>query len=302
MSLARVYLGDPAGLFGMQKLPAILQGNGMTAGLSRATVVHSLASGGSTVTRRNRVKAAYQLSWQIRQAADVDLLQSFYAGRQGVGPFCLVDPTWINMFDENTASMGAVLGALPEWAVNSPQTLAKDATHTPPTGILSGVAAWAGAGSASVLYRGAYGSTDGATLPPVLAGVPHTWGVWARTASSTCSVTPKLAYGIGGSAPGGFGSSGAAVTLTTTWQLISVSVAASFSWPAGSQYAVPELVCNTGSAPNILLAGAQFAYDTAVPAAFATGIGVPRVSISADPSAAVLRPGLRDYVMQLASV
>jgi hypothetical protein len=307
MSITRIYLGNPVGPFGMQPIPAIniggsLGSGGMTPTLTRATVTQTLVSGGATVMRKPRTKQSYSVGWRIRGAADMDLLTSFFTGVQGGGPYCLVDPSWSNYLPPNVASMGAVLGALPEWSPTA-GTLASTTATAPPTGKMSGVGAWASAGSGSVLYAGLNNVVDGTWLPPILAGLSCRFSIWARTLTGTATVTPAVMYGIGGTAPAGTAATGSAGSLTTTWQQLTVPVAAGFSWPSTSDWIMPNLTCSTAAAPNILLAAAEFVYDTAAAASvlnpWVSGFGVPRVVITGDAGSPVGRPGLRDYTMTM---
>lgn len=310
MTLTRVYLGNPAGAFGMQALPAIPIGGplgglaGMTPTRGRSTGSSVLASGGTTTFNKPKTKSVYPIAWLLRTPADIELLMSFRDGGQGGGPYCLVDPSQQNFLPPNVARMSAVLlGALPEWSPTV-GTLSGISTVTPPTGKLSGVAKWSGAGSGSILYAGLNNIVDGTWLPPIVSGLSHGFAIWARTASSTASLTAAFMYGVGGSAPAGTAATASAATLTTAWQQVAIGVASSFSWAATADYAMPKLTCGTASAPDIYLAASEFVYSTAATAgvlsSWVSGMGVPRVVLPGDASMPVGRPGLGDFAMTFA--
>lgn len=310
MSLG-VYLGNPLSAFGMTLLPmppiggVVSSGgaSGIASTLSRGAFANTLASGGTAAFRRPKTKQTYSLAWDILNPSEVEILNSFFDGGQGGGPYCLVDPSWSNYLPPNVSRMGAVLSALPEWTPTV-GTFAPITTVAAPTGHFSGVGSWAGAGSASVLYMGLNNIIDGTWLPPVIPGLSIGFAVWARTASSTATVTPALTYGVGGSAPTGTAATGSATALTTTWQQLTVAVASSFSYTGSGLYADLKLTCSTASAPNIYFSAPEFVYSTAASVSvlnpWVGGLGVPRVIIPANASSPVDMVGWRDYTLTLA--
>lgn len=309
MTIKRVYLGNPLSPFGMQPLPAIPVGSsvggraGMTPTLSRGTVTQILISGGAATQRHQRLKSTYPIQWVIRGPADIDLLMSFFDGGQGVGPYCLVDPSQTNYLPANVARMGAVLGAVPEWT----PTVGALATSTAagPTGLLSGVCAWTGSANASILYMGLNNVVDGTWLPPVVTGLAHRMSIWAKLASGTGTLTAAMLYGVAGSAPAGSatGTAAAVALSTSVWQEVSVAIPNTFSWPATADYAMLRLTVSSATSPSILLAAPAMVYDTVVNAAalspWVSGVGVPRCVIVGDAPSPVGRPGMRDWTMTL---
>jgi hypothetical protein len=309
VTITRVYLGNPLSPNGLLPLPAVPVGGsiasaagGMSPSLGRLISAQTLLSGGVAVMRRAHTKSQYQLQWMIRGVADMELLMSFFDGRQGGGPYCLVDPSWRNYLPPNVAGMGSVIGALPEWSPTQ-GSFTPITSVTPPTGHYSGVGNWATAGSGSILYMGLNNIVDGTWLPPVIPGLSHGFAIWARTASSTATVTPALMYGVGGSAPAGTAATGSAGSLTTTWQQLTVPVASSFSWPSTADYAMLKLTCSTASAPNLYFSAPEFVYDTASSVSplspWASGVGVPRVLFTGEMPSPVGRPTMRDVTLTL---
>lgn len=319
MTITRVYLGNPAGPFGMQAIPAIFVGGsmggsgvGMMTTLGRGTMSQVLVGGGTTTQRLSKTKTIYQLGWNIRGPADINLLRSFFTGVQGGGPYCLVDPSESNWLPPNVSSMGAVLGALvnPSGAEWSPAVgaIAVNTAQAPPAGALSAVAGWTGAANSSILYMGLNNIIDGTWLPPVIGGLAHGAGISAKLLSGTGSLTAAIMYGVAGSAPAGTATATAATVAlnTSTWVDVSAVVASGFSWPSTADYAMLKLTVSGATSPSILLSAPWFTYDTATaakPNPLVNGIGVPRCVIPDTASSPVgitdVRK-LRDFVMSLA--
>lgn len=324
MSLATLYLGNPASPFGMQAISPPPPGtsapggssassvaSGVGASLSRATTVAGLISGGVATLRKPKLKSTYQVGWGLLGMTDVELLTSFFDGRQGGGPYCLVDPSWNNFFPPNVAGMGSVLGAVPEWGPSA-GTLATS-TAAGPAGLLSGVAQWTSAVTGSILYAGFNNVVDGTWLPPVVTGVAHRVSLFAKLVSGTATLTAAAMYGVGGSAPAGTAATGTGVVLSTSvWQEVAVGVANNFSWAATADYVLPKWTVSSATTPVILLSAAAFVYDLALTspgvASGATasalnpwvgGVGVPRVLIASDIATPVDLIGLREYSLTL---
>lgn len=303
MSLTHVYLGNPLSAFGMQPLPGIPVGSpvggsaGMDSAFSRGGSSSDLVSGGVATQRQRYLKSTYPIKWIIRGAADIDLLQSFFDGRQS-GPYCLIDPSQTNYLPPNVSGMGAVLGALPEWVVSA-GALATS-TQAGPAGLLSGVANWTGAANTNTITMGLSAVIDGTWLPPILSGKAHRFSIWAKVASGSATLTASVPYGIGGSAPIGNATvTAAGVALSGTWQEVSALVAAGFNWTTGD-YAGMKLTVSSATTPSILLAAPSMQYDSSVALnPWVGGVGVPRVVIVGDASSPVGRPGLRDWMMTL---
>lgn len=305
MSLG-LYLGNPAGAFGMVQLPGaqiggvLGSGGGVSTNLTRSTTSNVLASGGVATFRRRYTKRSYSIAWSILTASEIDILNSFFTGIQGAGPYCLVDPSWGNQLPANAASMGAVLGTFPEWVPTS-GTLAVSA-QLPPTGYLSGVAQWSGAGNGDNLSEGSY-PIDPTFVSPVLRGVAHRKAIWAKVTSGSAHLTAAM-Y----SAPSALGSAtlvatGTPVTLSGTWQEVSVSVASSFSWASDALYVRAEFDVSSASTPVVQFAAASATYGTSTALSpWVSGVGVPRVVLPGDAPSPVDIVGWRDYVLTLAEV
>lgn len=308
MAVTRVYLGNPLSTFGMQPIRAIRvgasigSGAGMSPTLSRGTATQTLISGGVATQRKPRLKSGYQIVWQHLTPSDIDLLLSFFDGRQGGGPYCLVDPSQSNHLPPNVAGMGTVLGAFPEWSPTAGVLSVSTAPGV--TGYLSGVAQWTSALTGSILYMGLNNVIDGTWLPPIIPGVAVRASIWAKLVSGSAGLTTAILDGVGGSAPLGTAATGSTVTLSTSvWQEVSVAIASSFSWPSTADYMMPKFTVTSASTPVILLSAPAFVYDSGLNASalnpWVSGVGVPRVLITGDAPTPVGRPGLRDWTMTL---
>lgn len=304
MSLS-TYLGNPLSTNGMQAIPTPEPGGqvgnrGVSTNISRASVAQQLISGGAAVQRKRYTKRGYSIGWSILNPAEVDLLMSFFDGRQGGGPYCLMDPSFGNQLPANVSGMGSVLGALPEW---SPTAGALATSTSAGPGLLSGVAAWTGAATGSILYMGLNNVVDGTWLPPIIAGLSVRASIWAKVASGSGTLTAAAMYGIGGSAPAGTAATGTGVVLSSTWQEVSVGVASSFSWPTTSDYVMPKFTISSATSPSLLLSAPAFVYSDATSASalspWVAGAGVPRCLVLGDVPSPVDVVGFREWTMTL---
>lgn len=284
------YLGDPAGVFGMQRLPPVdwQYQPSFTSGGTTTT----LASGGTAVQRPLETKRQIPLTWQYLTPAQVDVVDGFYWRSWGNGPFVLLDTAWPNLMRFDTSLMGARRGVMVGWAATVGSFL-YDSTipaFQPP----SGAGRWIGAGSSSVLGDGPLVSTaieaDPAYACPYVTDQPYTFTIYGKTVSGTAVVTARLS---GRNAAMTFHAdhAGTSVTLNSTaYQRMTVSVAAGAFSATSCQYVIPTLLCSTGSAPNIVLSNPQLTL-TAAPVAWVSGRGCPRVVVPADSTSRPLFAG-----------
>lgn len=298
MSLATLYLGNPLSPFGMQALSPPPPGenspggsatttgsaSGVSTNLSRATVAQSLISGGLAIQRKPRTKSSYQIGWSLLQAADVELINSFFDGRQGGGPYCLVDPSWGNFLPPNVAGMGSVIGAVPEW---SPTAGTLAVSTVAGNGSLSGVMQWTTGVTGSILYMGLNNVIDGTWLPPTINGVSVRASIFAKLVSGTGSLTAAIMTGVGGSAPTSTVATGSTIALSTgAWVEVPVGAPSSTSWSSVQDYVYPKWTISSAATPVILFTAPAFVYDSAANASalspWVGGVGVPRVVLTGD--------------------
>jgi hypothetical protein len=270
-----LYLGNPVGTLGIRTMPYLPRG--YSAPISRDETVHGLISGGTSTTRRPRSRRSFSYQWQPHDFTPetADELVALYTGVHGPGPYVLLPPEQRNFAPQQVGSFGAVGGG-PGW-------VASVGTYTPnlagialPTGVLSGVGRWTGAGSGSLLTGGGALSTIDPLLNSVFCPNVAAYGyVWAKTASSTATLTLSLYGGTSGAGTSQAASSG--IVVGTTWTQITALFAATAS-PV--PYVYPRISCSTASAPTIYLAGYQFGYSTAATDPYVQPLGTPRVVVA----------------------
>lgn len=312
MTLMYAWLGRPDSTFGMLALPAVPIGpsiggsHGMSPSMSRATVGQTKMSGGMTAAHRPDLKSTYGFQWKMLNPTKTDLLMSFYDGRQS-GPYCFVDPSQYNFLPVNVASAGLAGGALntqgrTEWTAGTGAVAVS--SQAGPTGLITGVMGWTGAGNASVLWMGPNNGIDATWMPPVLQGKAHRFAVYAKMLSGSASLTAAAISGNAGGTTTAATATAPTVVLSGSWQEVSATVATSFSW-AGNDYCTMKLTVSSSSSPSILLAAASMVYDDVTAAALSpwvAGVGVPRLIVPKGVDSPVGRPGLRDFTMTMAEI
>lgn len=269
------WLGQPGT---MQTLPAASVGYSRPAG--RAEGVHSLIAGGTSVTRHLHQKRAWALSWVNRSAGPLDVLQGFYRGVYGDGPFSLIDPADTNLLPLDTTLCGARFGLLGTWTSTTGAVAASAVVGpTPPAGTLQWTPTAAG-----YLFGGVWASSkytpDSSGGVPFLTGVPVTVSMWVWTVSGTASVSVNaLGVPVAGTASP-VAVTGTVTTATTTPQRLSVTVAVGASgW---SQAATPSILAalHCTGATTLYVSAPQVEYAAAA-SGWLAGSGVPRVVVGA---------------------
>lgn len=253
---------------------------------TRADQIQVLLSGGTVVTRAPKTKRAWVLPFSGMTQDTANILVAFYGGTMGVGPYIFIDPAWRNVFGMDVSSMGAVISAISGWtsAVTATQTLTYDTTVVAQF-VESGVMRWTGAGSASKIGVGTWSPSllvpDASAAPVYLSDQPCAGSIYARTASSTASVTLNW---NGEDAAGNIqlaGSSATATLNSTGWTRLTSYLA---SGNAAALYALPTITCNTASAPPIQFCCADLQYGPTAAngllAAWILGLGSPRIVIT----------------------
>lgn len=283
-----MYLGIPGA---MTKAP--VPDNNISHPLDRAGQSHKLAGGGNTVSRARFMRRTYSLSYTNRTHDEMDPLLAYYFGTMGPGPFALMIPGWRNLQDTDVSTMGVTAGGLSDWSVTSVAggTLAYSTAVPPPlpnTGLMS----WTTPANSAVVNEGTYGTGTFQYTPnitnrpygvPYLPDQPFSTSIYARTASSTCSVR-AAAVGASATTVSPVYATGPTVVLTTAWQRLQVSIpVGTAGWSAAATaYIASGIQCMQAGAPTIYLAASQIEAGLVTASAWLTGMGCPRV-IFADP-------------------
>lgn len=288
-SLNTAYLGRPGSMVRL-----VVPDTGIAAPMTRGETNHDLIAGGGTVTRRRHTRRLFAMNWSHRAVDEADAILSFYFGTRGFGPFALVVPTWRNLLDMDVSTMGVALSSLTGWSTAASASVPVFSASAGPTvagvPIATGVGRWPSPVNNARIFAGALSSagvyTPGTTgrpyATPYLPDQPAIVSMYAATLSSTCSAA-VAAIGVpaaGTASP--VVATGTTVTLTTTWQRLSVVVPVGTSgWTAAATpYICPALQCLSASAPNILIAAASVQMGTLLTTdPWVTGLGTPRVVI-----------------------
>jgi hypothetical protein len=85
------------------------------------------------VQRRATARRAWNIPYDYLQSRDADILNAFYLGMYGEGPFRFVDPDAVNMLPADTSVCGARTSAPIGWAGLTSSTVARSTDILPPT-------------------------------------------------------------------------------------------------------------------------------------------------------------------------
>jgi hypothetical protein len=291
-----LYIGNPVGNLGIRTMPYAPRG--FATPLSSAETEHALAGGGTTITKRARARRRFTYQWKAHDFTvdTAEELSALYLGVHGPGPYVLLGPEQRNFAPQAVGSFGASGGA-PGWAASAGTYTANVAGIALPTGVISGVGTWGGAGNGSILSGTPVVSVIDPALGCVLVpNVACTISCWLKVASSTATLT-LAAFG-GSSGAGTSQAASSATAIGTTWTRLSATIAAAATPVA---YIYPRVLCGTASAPTIHLAGCQIEYATAA-AAFVQPLGTPRVVIPAGVGIDVDVLPYRGHTLTLAEV
>jgi hypothetical protein len=256
---------------------------GYTANGSTGEAAQGLLSGGMAVMRTPRTKRAYVLNWQRLAGRDWQIVEGFYrrcsVPARGASPH----PDDRNRLPTSAALAGAPNGDISKFAT-AVGTLTydsvTDARRSRPRGREVGrrgrvVVLVIGQGCRGLATPDIATTTSTGTSAPYIPSEPVTVSMYARTARRP---RPRRCRRPGAASQrhrhGRTTVTSSNVTLTTTWQRLTVTATAGALGTA--PYVLPFLTCNTAAAPNILVACPQLEYASAV-SEWAVDSHVPRV-------------------------
>jgi hypothetical protein len=251
----------------------------ITASPSRQDSAKTLLSGGVAVIGRLNAKKTYSLPYSFLDAASADTLMGFYNRLYGYGPFVFVDPSVRNVIGLDVSTMGLRSAASHGW-VASAGALAV-ATTGGPTGLDSGVLTWTSLVASATLQPGAVANTANTAAAPVyLPAEACSVSLWAKASSATTASLQLTGYSTAGAV--NYTASATSMSLTTAWQLFTVSVAAGLAGLVSSGLVLPRVVLGGTVPTSVSIAAAQLEYGTAA-TAWQPGYGSPRVLPTATP-------------------
>lgn len=283
-AIKTAYLGLPGNMIEVSPIGAVTS---PTRTKNRGEGAHLLLGGGTAMQRRTGVKRAIVLTWDHLRGRDYQILDAFYSGVYGNGPFCLVTGEDRNRLPRSASYCGGLNGDISKWSADV-GTLALDSTDVAAV-LPSGVLKWTGATTNSLATVGTFTSTtpvpDGpsvtssGTAIPYLQPQPVTCSLYARAASTSVSLTLTASgRAVDGTVATEVSSSPVTVTSSGWTRITVTAVAGALGTPA---YVMPVLKCNTGSAAAILISAAQVEYASAV-TDWVSGNHVARVQMAPD--------------------
>lgn len=288
------YLGKPGA---MRRLPGPT--DVVTADPSLSETAHTLASGGTAVTRMARAKHAWSLPYPALRPDEADVLKGFYLRLYGSGPWRFVDPTQTNALPYHVSVTGGLSSSPLGWSASS-GTLT--IVGTPPDQAAdAGVLTWTGqVGASATLLAGAGGLTaDPLTAPVWLPSEFCAMSMWVKAAAGAT----VRAYLLGCNANGASVSNALTTAVTTTGAWQRVVVVASPNEPAfvASAVALVTPCLSVSSATAVSMSGAQIQYGSEA-TSWRIGAGCPRVTIPSTIGRSIPAPGFSGHTLNLAEV
>jgi hypothetical protein len=282
MSLMKPYLVTPGSLIRALPLPT----GDVTNPPDRGDTVTTLLSGRQAVQRRATARRAWNIPYDYLQARDADILNAFYLGMYGEGPFRFVDPDAVNMLPADVSVCGARTSAPIGWSGLSSSTIARSTDVLPPTDApASGVLKvhHVATASAGLLF-------DASLAAPLLPDEPTTVSVYVYSPTvGNVTINCRLR------ALNGTLLSTVPATQAATvggWRRFAVTRTA-----GGSGVFVSFDV--TSSVPDLYLAAGQLEYAPTA-SDWRIGGGVPSVLVNAPPGRTVTKLGYSSHVFQVA--
>lgn len=181
------YLGNP--LTGtMVELPH--PGKGLQPTMERGANVRRTVGGGQSVALSPGVRRTYSLQWTDLSPTEYTVLEEFFTGGRGPGPWALVDPGRRNHLSLNQASATSADNDGTGWYVMAPETVTSEpdayvrgprsARWSLPAGYATGILRFPGPGS----YPGV----------PVIPGQPWTFTAQVSATATSATVVPALSF------------------------------------------------------------------------------------------------------------
>ena len=239
----RGYRTDPPVYFGRPGALVTLpypQG-GITKPYERAVSDFTTGSGNHRMTSLLGGSRLFSVAWNALHIDNYRLLEEYWVGANGAGPWALIDSSEPNLLTANQAAATGVWNDARGWGVGAPTQQGAALTNANVTHIhrARGLRSlrWALTGTMAttpVIYATApYSGWAGI---PAVAGLSYAWSFWVKSTGDT-SITAAIRLQWLNAAASQISLSSTAFTINGTFQLVSVIATA----PALTAYMVPGL-------------------------------------------------------------
>lgn len=254
-------------------------GRGITPTLIRPSNTRQTIGGGQAVALTpGPGRRTWALSWASLTPDTASVLEAFYAGGNGQGPFVFLDPGRRNHLAANQAASTSVFNDTTGFTSGASETVASVTTP-----VLRGPRAlsWTIPSNATAGIL-TYTPTTGLAGWPTPPLATWTASAWVQAGGVDTAVTIGLAMVWLNAAGGTVSSStGATITTSTAWQQISLTATA----PAGAVgFTLQQKVTPASISPSTVIYTDQSCLDLSSSVrAWVMGTGVPLVSITDNP-------------------
>lgn len=183
----------------------------------------------------------FQLSWNALHSDTYRLLEEYWLGANGTGPWCLIDPSANNLLTANQAAATGVYNDARGWAVGAPTQQGAAMTNANASHFHRARASrslrWALTGTMAttpvIFASSGYSGWAGIPAVPTLS---YAWSFWVKSTGDT-SITAAIRLQWLNAAGSQISLSSTAFTINGTFQLVSIIATA----PALTAYMVPGL-------------------------------------------------------------
>jgi hypothetical protein len=287
------YLGKAGAMQQLVQPPKGFQGDP-----SLGDSAHTLLSGGTAMVRNLNAKKLFTLPYDVT-ADQSDVILGFYRGLYGTGPYRFVDPTARNMLGLDVSTLGLRGAAALGW-YQSTGNVARSSSGGP-SSLQTGVLTWSSLSASATIQPGvATNTADVNSAPVYISAEPVTVSVYVMASSSSSGHTLQL---VGYDSAGAVlvSSANVSMSLTTSWQRFSVTIAAGAGGYGSAIYVLPRIVLGAAVPTSVSVAAAQLEYADTV-STWQPGFGCPKVVISQGPGRTISAPGWRSHTLTLAEV
>lgn len=283
--MARAFRGRPDLYFGkpgyMSKLP--WPRGGMEKTYDRPTFDFVTGSGQHQVSMLSTGSRPYTLTWNAGHVDTFKVLEQYWTGTMGTGPWALMDPSATNLLIPNVAAASSSTYDTRGWKTSGAADQGVPLSNLDPdyihrTGAPRSIR-WNFTGAVgltpTLFFDVTYRTWKGI---PVVGGLSYAWSFWGRTAGFGASDVQIYARIQWRNATGGsIGISTGTIAYVGFWTRLSIIANA----PSDAVYAEPQIIANQGpliAGSNLYIDEPLFEQDTIVND-WAPGTGLRPVEI-----------------------